>query len=100
MATLPSAAPGKTPDVGTTTMFYFIDNHAADDGNHVVHSLGCKHMPTDKAYLGNFEHVHEALIEARKDFWNSSSCKSCQAGVPVRPQALRIGNVLIWSPES
>jgi hypothetical protein len=57
-------------------------------------------MPTDKAYLGNFEHVGEALIEARKDFWNSSSCKSCDAGVPVQPQALRIGNVLIWSPEN
>ena len=79
---------------------YFINNHAADDGNHEVHALGCRHMPTDKAYLGNFEHVNEALIEARKDFWQSSTCKACAAGVPEVPRALRIGNLLIWSPET
>jgi hypothetical protein len=79
---------------------YFINNHASDEGNHEVHALGCRHMPSDKAYLGNFEHVNEALIEARKDFWQSSTCKSCAHGVPEEPRPLRIGNVLIWSPES
>lgn len=79
---------------------YFINNHASDEGNHEVHALGCRRMPTDKAYLGNFENVNEALIEARKDFWQSSCCESCAAGVPEEPRPLRIGNVLIWSPET
>jgi len=79
---------------------YFINNHATDDGDHEVHALGCRRMPTDKAYLGNFENVSEALIEARKDFWQSSCCKACAAGVNEEPRPLRIGNVLIWSPES
>ncbi len=79
---------------------YFITNHAAVDGNPEVHALGCRHMPTDKAYLVNFGHANEALVEGRQDFWQSSTCKSCAAGVPGAPRALRIGNVLIWSPES
>ena len=79
---------------------YFINNHPLDDGNHEVHALGCKRMPTDKAYLGNFEHVSEAMLEARKDFWQSSTCKACAAGVPVEVSPLRLAGVLIWSPES
>lgn len=90
-----------TGELATSPMsHYFINNHAAEDGNHEVHALGCRRMPTDKAYLGNFDHVGEALIEARKDFWQSSTCKSCAAGVPVEPQPLRIGALLIWSPEA
>jgi hypothetical protein len=79
---------------------YFVNNHALENGNHEVHALGCKRMPSDKAYLGNFEYVAEAMIEARKDFWQSSTCKSCAAGVPVEVSPLRLGGVLIWSPES
>lgn len=79
---------------------YFINNHAADDGSHEVHALGCRHMPTDKAYLGNFDNAGQALIEARKDFWQSSTCKSCATGVPVEARPLRIAGILIWSPES
>jgi hypothetical protein len=79
---------------------FFINNHAADDGNHEVHRVGCKRMPTDKAYLGNFEHVDEALMEARKEFWQSGSCGHCAAGVRVEPRPVRIGGVLIWSPEA
>jgi hypothetical protein len=56
---------------------YFINNHGANDGAHEVHLVGCKQMPVDKAYLGNFEHVGEALVEARKDFWQSRGCLSC-----------------------
>jgi hypothetical protein len=79
---------------------FFINNHAADDGNHQVHRLGCKRMPTDKAYLGNFENTGEALMEARKDFWHSATCEHCVAGVRVEPRPVRIGGVLIWAPES
>ena len=56
---------------------YFIDNHEADCGTHRVHALGCKHMPTDKRYLGNFFDAGEALMEARKEFWRSSGCEAC-----------------------
>ena len=79
---------------------FFINNHAADNGNHEVHALGCKSMPTDKAYLGNFESVSQALLEARKDFWQSSTCAKCAAGVRVEPRPVRVGGVLVWSPES
>ena len=66
---------------------FFINNHAADDGNHEVHRVGCKRMPTDKAYLGNFEHVDEALMEARKEFWQSGGCERCARELPVTSQA-------------
>lgn len=56
---------------------YFINNHAVDDGSHEVHALGCKRMPMDKRYLGNFYDAGEALMEARKEFWQSSGCPAC-----------------------
>jgi hypothetical protein len=66
---------------------YFINNHAADGGSHEVHALGCKRMPADKRYLGNFYHVGDALMEARKEFWLSSGCAACarEPRVEVRP---------------
>lgn len=56
---------------------YFIDNEASTEGNHEVHALGCKRMPSDKRYLGNYDFVCEAMVEARKEFWQSSSCERC-----------------------
>lgn len=79
---------------------YFINNHAAANGNHEVHALGCRSMPPDKAYLGNFENVGEALVEARKDFWQSSTCGKCASGVRVEARPVRVGGLLVWSPES
>jgi hypothetical protein len=40
-------------------------------------------MPMDKRYLGNFNCVAEALIEARKDFWLSSGCERCARETPA-----------------
>ena len=34
-------------------------------------------MPADKRYLGNFYNIAEAVMEARKDFWQSSCCDRC-----------------------
>ncbi len=69
---------------------YFINNHAADGGNHEVHALGCKRMPSDKRYLGNFYDAGEALMEARKEFWQSSGCVACvhepRVEVRLRPE--------------
>jgi hypothetical protein len=81
-------------------MFYFINNHATDSGNHEVHALGCKHMPMDKAYLGNFEHIGEALIEARKDFWQSAVCESCAGEATERNPVVRITMAVPWALES
>ena len=56
---------------------YFVDNDAAADGTHQVHATGCPNLPMDKRYLGNFYNVDEALIEARKDFWQLRGCGKC-----------------------
>ncbi|MEJ0088006.1 MAG: hypothetical protein WDO72_20255 [Pseudomonadota bacterium] len=56
---------------------YFVNNAALPDGNHEVHAMGCSGMPVDKRYLGNFEDSTQAIIEARKDFWQASSCGKC-----------------------
>lgn len=56
---------------------YFINNHAQPNGDHEVHSVGCRRMPADKRYLGNFECVGEAMIEARTESWQAAACVSC-----------------------
>ena len=56
---------------------YFINNHAQPNGDHEVHAVGCRQMPADKRYLGNFDTLPEAMMEARKEFWQSSNCISC-----------------------
>jgi hypothetical protein len=56
---------------------YFINNHAQPNGDHDVHAVGCRQMPSDKRYLGNFESLPEAMMEARKEFWQSNHCMSC-----------------------
>lgn len=78
-------------------MFYFINNHAAENGNHEVHAQGCKLMPTDKAYLGNFENVSEAMVEARKDFWQSSHCTCCTGTHRAEHRTVRISMSLPWA---
>ncbi len=70
---------------------FFIDNFPQADGNHEVHLVGCKRMPTDKRYLGNCFSVSEALIEARKEFWTSSGCERCAR---EQPGTSSIGSIL------
>jgi hypothetical protein len=70
---------------------FFINNFAQPDGNHEVHLLGCNRMPTDKRYLGNYHSVSEALIEARKEFWQSSGCERCARELPIPNRLGRIG---------
>ncbi len=57
---------------------FFVNNHAQDDGTHEVHEVGCAKMPMDKGYLGNFESMGDALMEARKEFWQAGRCKRCE----------------------
>ena len=77
---------------------FFIDNFPQPDGNHEVHLVGCKRMPTDKRYLGNYCSASEALIEARKEFWTSSGCERCAREQPVTSSIGRIvgGGVSAW----
>ena len=56
---------------------YFVNNAADANGAHEVHLVGCVRMAVDKRYLGNFHSVSEALMEARKDFWQSRGCERC-----------------------
>jgi hypothetical protein len=57
---------------------YFANNHAHCDDAHDVHELGCTRMPADKRYLGNFDSLTDAMIEARKDFWQVTRCDRCE----------------------
>jgi len=66
---------------------FFINNHPEPDGTHEVHLVGCKRMPSDKRYLGNFYSVSEALIEARQEFWQSGGCERCARELPVASPA-------------
>jgi hypothetical protein len=69
---------------------FFIDNFAQPDGNHEVHLVGCTRMPADKRYVGNYYSVAEALIEARKEFWQSSGCDRCAREQPLASSVGRI----------
>jgi hypothetical protein len=77
---------------------YFINNDANNDGSHEVHKVGCKSMPTDKRYLGNFYEVSDALMEARKEFWHSSGCERCMRDDHADTRLVRVGgHVASWS---
>jgi hypothetical protein len=65
---------------GTSMSHYFVNNAAQPDGSHEVHALGCSGIPVDKSYLGNFDNTADAMIEARKDFWQAKPCEKCGHG--------------------
>jgi hypothetical protein len=68
---------------------YFVDNAADPDGSHQVHATGCAKLPMDKRYLGNFYNFDEALIEARKDFWQLRGCEKCSHGDTAATDTVR-----------
>jgi hypothetical protein len=59
---------------------YFVDNRPQSDGAHAVHAKGCKHMASDKQYLGEYFSLLHAIMEARKSFWATSDCSHCGRG--------------------
>jgi hypothetical protein len=67
---------------------YFVNNAALPDGNHEVHSMGCRCMPVDKRYLGDFETPADAMTEARKDFSQASTCEKCGDGRRVESTSI------------
>lgn len=70
---------------------YFLNNLAQADGDHEMHALGCARMPSDKRYLGNFTSVFDALMEARKEAWQSRGCFACSftPRVAVTPRSFK-----------
>jgi hypothetical protein len=59
---------------------YFVDNRPQSDGAHAVHAKGCRHMASDKQYLGEYFSLLHAIMEARKSYWATSSCSHCDRG--------------------
>lgn len=66
---------------------YFVNNASLPDGHHEVHTMGCRCMPVDKSYLGDFEFAEDALTEARKDFPKTSTCERCGDGSRIESTA-------------
>jgi len=85
-----ASEPTTRHDTGTTMAHYFVDNAAETDGAHMIHATGCNRLPTDKRYLGNFYNVDEALIEARKDFWQLRGCDRCAHGDTAATDTVRV----------
>lgn len=77
---------------------YFVNNAPTVHGVHMVHHVSCFRLPVDKRYLGNFGDVREALMEARKEFWQSGGCESCTHGpadqdtIPIEQLSLPWGS--------
>ena len=69
---------------------YFVNNAPTVIGSHEVHRVGCVRMAVDKRYLGNFRDVREALMEARKDFWQSSTCEHCLSEQLSEAETVRV----------
>ena len=59
---------------------YFVDNRPQSDGAHAVHAKGCRHMASDKQYLGEFFSLLHAIMEARKSYWATCGCAHCDRG--------------------
>ena len=69
---------------------YFVNNAPTVNGHHEVHRVGCVRMAVGKRYLGNFYDVREALMEARKDFWQSSHCEHCVRDTLSEAETVRV----------
>lgn len=59
--------------------YYYVDDRAQANGDHEVHSSGCRHLPAlaHRVFLGNFGHCAEALREAGKVYPQANGCARC-----------------------
>ena len=76
---------------------YFVDNSAQPDGVHEVHAVGCRRMAIDKQYLGDFLTCESAVVEARKQFWQTGSCARCM-DVLSEAETVRIAQLYFEFP--
>jgi hypothetical protein len=56
---------------------YYVNNRAQSNGDHEVHEDGCKDMPSDKKYLGEYSSCDGAVKEAKKTYSKSDGCATC-----------------------
>ena len=58
---------------------YYVNNKAQQNGDHEVHTTGCRYFPSDRKYLGNFASCGPAVAEAKKTYPQSNGCAFCSA---------------------
>jgi hypothetical protein len=56
---------------------YYVNNNAQSNGDHEVHEEGCRYMPENKKYLGEFSNCQDAVKEAKLTYPKSDGCKTC-----------------------
>jgi len=59
--------------------FYYVNKNAQPTGEHEVHALGCKYLPSEenRIYLGFFTNSRDAIREAKKYYSNVDGCFFC-----------------------
>lgn len=58
---------------------YYVNNNAQPNGDHEVHVSGCRYMPSDKKYLGEYGSRAPAVTEAKKTYRQSNGCATCSS---------------------
>lgn len=56
---------------------YYVNKVAQANGDHEVHVEGCKYMPSDRIYLGEFINCQDAIKEAKRHFKQTNGCYYC-----------------------
>ena len=56
---------------------YYVGNLPYTNGFHIVHKDGCVDMPSDITYIGSFMNCEEALLSAKRLYWQSQMCADC-----------------------
>jgi len=58
---------------------YYVNKIAQEDGKHIVHKSGCKHLPDDlnRVYLGDYLSCKSAVLKSLEYFNNSNGCVYC-----------------------
>lgn len=59
--------------------FYYVNKVAQPTGEHEVHKLGCRYLPSEenRLFLGIFSNSSEAIREAKKHYYNVDGCFYC-----------------------
>lgn len=60
---------------------YYVNDNAQPNGDHEVHKDGCGWlaMAISKSYLGYYSTCGEAVIVAKRKYWQSNGCAYCSA---------------------
>ena len=67
---------------------YYVNKNAQSNGDHEVHTTGCKYLPfpENRVYLGDFSHCRGAVAEAKRRYprWNINGCYYCSYACHTR----------------